>query len=177
MLWAPSKMSQCYPVASATRLSASPQRRQSGDALGFVSLSGLLLPGESTRSRSRHRADLKSRLRDVLGVATVIECQAAGLRSAVLQDVDLTLLQVLYQVKKHLIELFAANVRVLVLDMNFEVGLRERNLVIALLRDIWHSGMDILIPLDEGVSISFDKMSEVVNGNDFLEVYVKLLWL
>ena len=172
----PSKMPQYDPVASMTYVPALPQMRLAGDALGFVSLSGLLSPNRSARLRSQHRADLKSRLREVLGAKAVNEYQATELRSAVEHYGDLTLLQVLYQIKKNLRQLVAEGVRVLVLDMTFEAGPRERSLVVALLSDIWCCGMDILIPLDDGASISFDKMAEVVNGNDFLALYVKQLW-
>lgn len=153
------------------------RRQQLGSVLRFVSLSGLLHPSLSTSVRNRHRANLKSRIKELLGAKTVNEYHAVELRSAITQGGALALLQILYLVKQRLDELAAADVRVLVLDMTFEAGLRERNLVVALLRDIWGGGrgIDILIPLEEGLSISFDKMAEVVSGNEFLEVYAKHL--
>lgn len=152
------------------------KRYPSTKTVHYLSLSGLLLGDGDASMGRRRQIDLKSRIKRVFGVQAASECKAMSLRSALKQHECASLLSVLQQIKLHCDDLASANVCLLVLDMNFEVDQRDQRHMIGIVQDIWCNGLDILVPLEDGLSISFDKMAEVVNGMDFLPLYIRQLW-
>jgi hypothetical protein len=86
-------------------------------------------------------------------------------------------LQMLVQdVRWRTCEFRTSGMQALLVDFIEPIPPAEITVMIENLIKIWRSGIDIIISDPEHTLISFNEMSDVVNGDEFVSIYVRSVW-
>lgn len=73
-------------------------------------------------------------------------------------------------------ELHALGLDALVIDTLSDLNRGQRDSFIYAVTHVWLSGIDVVIVDTNNQCVSFNDMSEVVNGQDFIRTYINSIW-
>lgn len=73
-------------------------------------------------------------------------------------------------------ELHALGLDALVIDTLSDLNRGQRDSFIYAVTHVWLSGIDVVIADTNNQCVSFNDMSEVVNGQDFIRTYINSIW-